>query len=429
MAAPEVKVHDACTHAVGGTGLLRVEWGRDRICIMTATPSPSMTNPTSARRVQYRVGHGGFHATFVNPTGKTSEQLTYVYDVGAKPDKNGHLLPAIESFVGTLSTYGTVQVDYVFLSHIDEDHVNGLRELLDALKNHTPMIPVKNVVLPWLSPIQKLITQSRNNHRQPATAVTNLTGPDAEADGFLEQLGAENVIRVTTDGEDPPPITSSTTTPAGHTVVTAAPAGWVLLPIKTPTPPGFEAKFLTKLTHLLSPHCLNPNNTGDHERILTHHRSLVSNAMETVASLVGVSAKHIANWSSLALLHGGSTPAQACVITTPGSFHADVRCAHGWLHTGDLPLKNAAVWSNLSLELGKTALASPLCALVAPHHGSGHDHEDALYNTAKPGTVILTSGKKLSGPNIGKPSYSYNHASVHNKAALAGASTIELDNR
>lgn len=59
--------------------------------------SPSVSRVIgSAERLQYRVGHGGFHATIVSGSGS---QLTYVYDVGAHPSKT-LLRAAITAFVG-----------------------------------------------------------------------------------------------------------------------------------------------------------------------------------------------------------------------------------------------------------------------------------------------------------------------------------------
>jgi len=379
----------------------------------------------AAQRIQYRVGHGGFHATIVEDSAP-KHHLVYVYDVGSKPDKR-ELLLAIKSFVRDLSTRGITQVDYVFLSHIDEDHVNGLRELLDALKNHKPTIAVANVVLPWLSSVQKLLTQSRNNHRQLGTVARNLAATDEEADNYLLRLGARNVIRVTAEGDDATPTATSTTSSGVIPKLPASFTGWLLLPIRTPTPVGFESSFRSELSKLLKKHGLNPNNPAHHEKILTDHRSAIKTALTKVASQLGVTRKKIANWSSLALLHGSSTPAQTCVA---GSRHQHivVQCAHGWLHTGDLPVSDAVVWGNLSSELGQASLTSPLCVVVAPHHGSGLDHQDALYDSLKPGTVILTTGTKLSGRNKGAPSYSYGLGGVRTKAGLIGATVVELNN-
>lgn len=315
----------------------------------------------SARRVQYRVGHGGFHATFVNPTRSKKHRLTYVYDVGAKPSK-ALLRTAISSFVDDLTGYGTTQVDYIVLSHIDEDHVNGLGELLHALKlNH---IAVKNVILPWLSPVQRLLTQTRNNHRQPGTTTTRLGGAGADADHYLEQAGVENVIRITAEGEEGQPLSNvSTVQPQGTNVSTSTSAlNWTLIPIKTPVPPDFERLFRAELYRLLNrgktPTGLDPEKTTDHEQILKNHKSKIRSAMTNVASKVGVSPKHITNWSSLALLHGGVPTSTACTLGNPITRHVDTTCTHGWLHTGDLPLKDPVVSGNLVSELSQSPLAT-----------------------------------------------------------------------
>lgn len=390
---------------------------------MSPTTAPA-GSPRLAHRIQYRVGHGGFHATIVGNATSKKEHLVYVYDVGAKPDKK-KLLPAINAFVGELRTRKITRVDYIYLSHIDGDHVNGLSELLGALTNHNPKIVVANVVLPWLSPVQKLLTQSRNNHRQPSAVVTNLAASDEGADEYLRNLGVENVIRIRAEDEDAAPTEPSTTSPSGTSTLPASTPGWLLLPIKTPTPANFEASFRIELGKRL-PTTLDPNNPADHKTILTAHGSEILASIKVVAPQIGVTKRRVANWSSLALLHGSTTPAKPCVVAHAPQ-HVNIQCEHGWLHTGDLPVADAAVWANLSSELKGASLTSPLCVVVAPHHGSGRDHEDALYDDTKPGTVILTTGTKLTG-NVGSPSYSYNLGSVQRKAQSIGATVVELKN-
>lgn len=394
----------------------------------TATTAAS---PRIAHRIQYRVGHGGFHATIVEDA-TAKDHLVYVYDVGAKPDKS-ELLLAIESFIDMLSSRKITRVDYIYLSHIDGDHVNGLRELLDALAAHSPKIVVANVVLPWLSSVQKLLTQSRNSHRQPSTVVTNLAGSDEDADVFLRDLDVENVIRITAEGEDAAPTATSTSTststtiPSGSSTLPTSVPGWLLLPIKTPAPANFESSFRTELDNRLPNH-LNPNDPADHATILRDHKPKIVDAIRAVAHLIGVSQKRVANWSSLALLHGSTTPTTPCTVSIVPPQHVDAQCEHGWLHTGDLPVADAVVWSNLSSELLRASLKSPLCVVVAPHHGSGLDHNDALYTVAAPGTVILTTGRKLTGVNMGNPSYSYNLGKVLASAGSIGANVVELNN-
>jgi len=387
--------------------------------------STTAASPRVAHRIQYRVGHGGFHATIVqNATAK--DHLVYVYDVGAKPDKS-ELLLAINEFINELSSRKITRVDYIYLSHIDGDHVNGLRELLDALANHDPKIAVANVVLPWLSPVQKLLTQSRNNHRRPGSVVTNLAGSDEDADAFLHDLGVENVIRITAEGEDAPPTATSTTVPSGTSTLPTSVPGWVLLPIKTPTPANFESSFRTELGNHLPKH-LNPNNPADHATILRDHKSEILVAIRAVAHLIGVTKGRVANWSSLALLHGSTTPTTPCTVSIIPPQHVDAQCEHGWLHTGDLPVADGVVWANLESELKGASLALPLCVVVAPHHGSGLDHNDDLYSSTTPGTVILTTGRKLTGANVGSPSYSYNLGKVLASAGSIRATVVELNN-
>lgn len=384
-------------------------------------------SPVVASRVQYRVGHGGFHATTVKKSGSKGRSLTYVYDVGAKPAK-ALLLNQIKVFVDELISEGIVCVDYVVLSHIDEDHVNGLVELLYELKGS--QIKVSAVVLPWLSPVQKLIAQQRNNLRQNGVAVGQLAGSDEDADHFLRDSGVEKVVRILAN-EDDYPVSggASVMQRQGTNLANPVSNSWQLVPIRMGLPDSVQAEFLDELDALLWRHApgLDARDLKDHQEILRFHRKHVRVAMQKVAHRLGVAPKDISNWSSLALLHG-STQTAGCTVSPLPSGSLEMGCQHFWLHTGDLPLCVATVWTEFSNELAKVSAFRSACVLVAPHHGSDNSHEASLYTTTKPGTVVLTTGRVLTGTNRGSRSYGLKTQSAEAAGLAAGASIIDLHN-
>ena len=47
-----------------------------------------------------------------------------------------------------LRYHGIDRLDYVFLSHMDMDHINGVRELLERMKAKNPNFSAKDFLLP-----------------------------------------------------------------------------------------------------------------------------------------------------------------------------------------------------------------------------------------------------------------------------------------
>lgn len=68
-----------------------------------------------------------------------------VYDCGVSGDKK-NMYESIKSFRSKLKKQ---PLNVLFLSHLDSDHVNGVKQLLEGLK-------CENIYLPYLTPIQRL---------------------------------------------------------------------------------------------------------------------------------------------------------------------------------------------------------------------------------------------------------------------------------
>lgn len=377
----------------------------------------------SADRFQYRVGHGGFHSTIVE---SKSGFLTYVYDVGAHPSKV-ILRAAILAFVAELRGRSIKRVDYVFISHIDQDHVNGITELLDSLK--ADGVQVETVVLPWLSPIEKLLTQTRSSHRQNGTAVARLADSDGDADAYLRDHGVKEIVRVVGDNQ----IGSSdgAGSQGRAQVTTGAPlpgvsaGGWKLIPLKL-TPPITAINKFHDEVRAKTP--FDPRDLRTHEALLKSHRGVIRGAMRTAARLVpGVSSKEVTNWSSMALYGGAGAAAGtglgACSIAN--NVHGvRLPCTHGWLHTGDLPLGAVSPWQEFQRQLSAAFLVPPMCVVVAPHHGSHISNQGDLYVVTKPRYVLLTTGRTRGGKVV----KGIKTDDAAKDARKAGATLVELHN-
>lgn len=114
-------------------------------------------------RVQWSVGQGGFHSARLDGSHKS---FNYVYDCGSST--KSAIRPAVASFLKSLGNED--HIDAVFLSHIDQDHVNGLPTLLGG------GVPVDRIFLPLLTPLERLAAAA-----QPARAV-NSFGADLASD-------------------------------------------------------------------------------------------------------------------------------------------------------------------------------------------------------------------------------------------------------
>lgn len=100
------------------------------------------------------IGQGLFY------TGISSD-YSFVYDCGSE-SKRGFLNAAIEQFSDELlEISGRRKLDLLMLSHLDNDHVNGLEKLLEELEVHT-------VVLPYLTPLERLLIAYKSNEKDAA---------------------------------------------------------------------------------------------------------------------------------------------------------------------------------------------------------------------------------------------------------------------
>lgn len=402
---------------------------------MPKTSTASMQ--ISAERTQYRVGHGGFHSTIVTvPRLPKQQPLVYVYDIGAKPSVALARDP-IEDFIDRLKTLKANRVEYVILSHIDEDHVNGLKDLLEKL--HAANIDVGMVMLPWLSTTEKLMAKAHTNHRGPSTVVMNLTGDDRDTVGYLAGFGVEGVAFLLADDstappQDPPSAPNSNGTPvrarfvASGTDLTAShKIPWKLVAMRMEPPKKTIPEFTQKIKDLTG---LDPDDPAKHHELLTTCRAKISQAMTAAASSVGlVGFGHsLTNWSCISIFGSSPTPVAHHSINIPTPGHFKVDCDHGWLHTGDLPLHIPNVWQAFECVWNTHLPTVAVCALTAPHHGSDNGHNASLYARFKPRAAIFTTGLS-SHSRPGSPIYSQrNDPQNAMQDARITAVVIELNN-
>lgn len=106
--------------------------------------STNYSLPFRVKLTQHPVGKGGMMSGVIHSP-RIERQFQWVYDCGAKKKKN--LLPGIED----IARQG--DIDCLFISHLDSDHINGIDELLLNTRVH-------EVVLPYLNKVDQLIAIS-----------------------------------------------------------------------------------------------------------------------------------------------------------------------------------------------------------------------------------------------------------------------------
>lgn len=100
-------------------------------------------------RVIFPIGHGGMAFEQV-------ENCSVLYDCGSSSS------PArVEMYIEILKNHGIQKIDYLFISHFDQDHVNGLNALLNSKIN------VRRVVMSYIPQIYRgvfdLVTRGAYN--------------------------------------------------------------------------------------------------------------------------------------------------------------------------------------------------------------------------------------------------------------------------
>lgn len=118
-------------------------------------------------RIQHAVGQGGFHTGELSAwpnrvlclpfeticsLGPFSNDFRYVYDCGSKQLR--HCRKVVKLYSRTIEKR---HLDFLFLSHFDEDHVNGVPDLLETSKG----VKADTIVMPWVDAAERLIALAR----------------------------------------------------------------------------------------------------------------------------------------------------------------------------------------------------------------------------------------------------------------------------
>ena len=135
------------------------------------------------RRIQYPVGQGCFHSGYISLERTIHEiphEFRYIYDCGS--DNRKALDSATDYFRQDVNN-----VDALFISHLDRDHVNGLDRLLSLISVNTVFIPYVNDIVSVLD----LVGADLENQFSATLVEVSMT-PEL----WFHRRGVSHVVRV-----------------------------------------------------------------------------------------------------------------------------------------------------------------------------------------------------------------------------------------
>jgi|GEM_PF-1010272 len=140
------------------------------------------------KRIQHPVGQGCFHSFEIS---NKDQKFTYIYDCGS--DNLTELHREIDVYT---ELYGNDKIDLLVLSHLDNDHVNGVERLLAN-------IDVETVMLPYLHFWERLYLFSDACHNKSLT--TGYFDLVADPVTWFQSRGAKRVVFVSSSmgGDEP----------------------------------------------------------------------------------------------------------------------------------------------------------------------------------------------------------------------------------
>ena len=375
------------------------------------------------KRIQYAVGQGGFHAaaiftgTFYDHT--TLPAYTYVYDCGSV--QNWALASAIDRFVACFGN-----IDVLFVSHLDHDHVNGIDSLLSRAD-------VDTVYLPYVNDVSLVLDLLE------ADGETGLNGSLIEAAldpaGWFGRRGVRRVIRIGPGGPEgtdgpylpipsPKPASDHSeiiskigphdatilargqegsraelceVTPGSSIVFTSDSAllDWVLIPHVTPAPRENVNAFTKAMKSALGLEGASDLTSAELLKGLAKSatRKKMKDAYEAI---IAGGSRRMHNRVSMSLYSGptgksGSdwTCTQHLGRRSHHTYYGDWqwRGTVGWLGTGDATLKVEEVWR--AFRATYAPVFDNVITLGLPHHGSIYNFRTDL--TALPSLKLAVA--------------------------------------
>lgn len=390
-------------------------------------PRQSLLN---VKMTQWGVGHGGFHTTEIRgSSGDPEISRNYIYDCGSKAWVKS-LYPQIEAYVNGLKAGRTAQIDVLYLSHFDKDHVSGLQKLSDELGDS---IKIVQIVIPFLTSEQKLATIvsqdptpiASQDSEYPPLYIDLVLRPEETLRGLFPEVA----VQVLTPGETDEGTEDGGLSPDApeNLGVRRGPSGqgnsdvlWEVIAYAQPAVSANAVRFWKKVQEKkLTPQ--KKLDTATIQGLLTDYRKELREIAIDVLGTDGSNVSSIILYSAPARGYTSKsfiTKARRFIpyYRLPDNAEYWWRCDAlrfgGWLSTGDARLETARSVDGLLKGLG-TARARRVTVIAAPHHGSDNNScadlwqgfPNATFVTAHatgrvshhPGSQVRAAVKRVNG--------------------------------
>ncbi len=443
-----------------------------------------MSIKISHSRVQHGVGQGSFHSASVEVyEGGRSHRFDYVYDCGAL--SGGAQTQELKRAIKRMDLdrrQDSVEkgvIDLLVLSHYDQDHINGAKDLVAKCN-------VKRIVVPYVGPEELtlvLASQAENITEELvkelhglANGAAKLFGVDVTSvrPGNDDNNSVENDVppfpgdSVTSDqmpeeifprsvelniGTRRSPLDGEMIDSENVNVVTKSISEspfWKLRFWNRGADANLLAKLKAKMKNAGFPldalgDLSKVKNVTDWLSVKTNRISALGAYRTAVAEFAPTwqsesSGHKLANFLSLAmysgpcalanmkwnLVHAARFPSEETYLPAISLFmrrskhwrHSGVDVT-GWLGTGDAPLGEVAIWNDFASHFQKELDLTG--TVLVPHHGAAPVRGPRFYNTGlhpRPGMqAVISAGKNNS--------YGHPRAAVIKKLMLQGVE-IEL---
>lgn len=358
-------------------------------------------------RTIHPIGQGGFYTERFNDL---PDKPMVVFDCGGK--SKGFMEKYIDSF---LPKDKKVIIEAIFISHLHDDHINGLQHLIDRAN-------VKKIFLPQFNSNQLFDTifynaaygthtENRNNLVFSLINPTN-TFRETTIIQIAEVTGDNNYQNVSRSIQDGVSQTIAPGTPM------ALSNGWVYIPFnpKSKTPNFDKIKDQDIKEKLLSLY----NNTNLYEQATALAQFVESCGVEQCKKLYKKMFGGIHNGQSMTLFSGlRNHDSNIKICSHPFTPTCNrYQCPHGcdwfaefakdneaciptnFLYTGDYEAGDNAKMTELSSFYTNMKVWETICGVQIPHHGSRKNYADELYNKRCYAIASAGSSNRFHHPNI-----------------------------
>jgi hypothetical protein len=362
---------------------------------------------------QEAVGHGGFHTGVL---GFTRPLFRWAYDCGSWRKRTTLDLRIRELLKRSRREADQADLDVLFISHFDADHVNGLERLFAG--NDGVPAKVRIVVAPYLGPLNSLVVIARELQREKGGS--NLVSAVSDPASYFQSKGVETLILIRPDEPPPHPLEGTSVAPplpptppspgvdapigleffrkdgkryaidpanidGGINVVVADPGSffevsargrwlnWIFVPHAHEWEPNYK-RVADQARRLFG---IDPGDPRFQRELIDQLRTKVG-----LRQVKKIYAGLNSNATSLSLYAGPRPPCpERQVFTDPSR-------PPGWLLTGDAPLNKLDAFRAWNHSFAP--LASSVGRLMLPHHGAERNFNVELARFASNGSMFLT---------------------------------------